>query len=246
MKKSQMIRASRRPISVPALLDINDLVCGYGGGVVLENLSLSIKPGERVGLLGRNGVGKTTLLKTIMGLVPITSGNIALSGASLNKKHPHQVAGQGIGYVPQGREIFADFTVQENLQLGDLTASSFDEIYQLFPVLKQRAHSRAGSFSGGQQQQLAIGRALVAKPKLLLLDEPSEGVQPSIVHEIGQTLVNIAKNHTTAILLVEQNVDMVLNTCERCVFIEGGQISASHTSDYLRANPGTIEQFMGL
>lgn len=228
------------------LLEIDNLTCGYDGGVVLEGLSLSLGVGEVLGVFGRNGVGKTTLLKTIMGLVPVTSGKISLSGENVTNKKPYQIARQGVGYVPQGREIFGDFTVLENLQMGGLAASEFEEIFDLFPVLKERRNARAGSFSGGQQQQLAIGRALVARPKLLLLDEPLEGLQPSIVSEIARTLGLIAARMNMAIVLVEQNVEMVLSLAPRCIFIEGGQIGEDVSSDMLRENPDIIEQFLSV
>lgn len=228
------------------LLEIDNLTCGYEGGVVLEGLSLSLGVGEVLGVFGRNGVGKTTLLKTIMGLVPVASGKISLSGKNVTNKKPYQIARQGVGYVPQGREIFGDFTVLENLQMGGLAASEFEEIFDLFPVLKERRNARAGSFSGGQQQQLAIGRALVARPKLLLLDEPLEGLQPSIVSEIARTLGLIAARMNMAIVLVEQNVEMVLSLAPRCIFIEGGQIGEDVSSDMLRENPDIIEQFLSV
>jgi branched-chain amino acid transport system ATP-binding protein/urea transport system ATP-binding protein len=228
------------------LLEIDNLTCGYDGGVVLEGLSLSLEAGEVLGVFGRNGVGKTTLLKTIMGLVPVISGNISLSGKSIANKEPYQIARQGVGYVPQGREIFGDFTVLENLQMGNLAATGFEEIFNLFPVLKERRNARAGSFSGGQQQQLAIGRALVAKPRLLLLDEPLEGLQPSIVSEIAHTLGLIAKRMNMAIVLVEQNIEMVLSLAPRCIFIEGGRVGEDVTGEELRKNPEIIDQFLSV
>ena len=228
------------------LLEIKDIVCGYDGGVVLEGLSLTVKSGEKLGILGRNGVGKTTLIKTIMGQVPVAAGSISLGGKSITNLPSFKIAKSGIGYVPQGREIFADFTVRENLLMGNLKAENFRHVFELFPVLAQRIDSKAGSFSGGQQQQLAIARALVAEPDILLLDEPSEGVQPSIVQEIGQVLSAIAAETGTAVVLVEQNIELVLDTCDRCIFLEDGAIAASHATEELRDNPHIIEQFMGL
>ena len=229
-----------------ALLEIQNIVCGYDGGVVLEDLSLSVKAGEKLGILGRNGVGKTTLIKAIMGQVPVASGSINFGGKRISGLPSYKIAKSGIGYVPQGREIFAGFSVRENLLMGNLKAQNFDHVFELFPVLAQRIDSKAGSFSGGQQQQLAIARALVSEPDILLLDEPSEGVQPSIVTEIGQVLSAIASETGTAVVLVEQNIELVLDTCHRCVFVEDGTIAASHATGELRENPKIIEQFMGL
>ncbi len=231
---------------MPPLLEIENLVCGYEGGVVLEGLFLHVDEGEVIGIFGRNGVGKTTLLKTIMGLVPVKSGSIRMSGQEIANLEPFQVARKGVGYVPQGREIFTDFTVQENLEMGDLDKTGISEVFDLFPVLKERRNSRAGTFSGGQQQQLAIARALVSRPKLLLLDEPLEGLQPSIVAEIAGTLGLIAKTMKMSIILVEQNIEMVLGLASRCVFVEAGKIDMEYASDELGENPAIIEGFLSI
>ncbi len=237
---------SGRHILALPLLEIDRLVCGYEGGVVLEQLSLQVGEGEVLAVLGRNGVGKTTLLKTIMGLVATSSGRVVFSGQSISNLEPYQIARKGIGYVPQGREIFAEFTVLENLAMGNLGTDDFSDVFKLFPVLEQRQSSQAGTFSGGQQQQLAIARALVARPKLLLLDEPLEGLQPSIVSEISEILKHITSTMNMGILLVEQNIDMVFSIAERCIFIEGGSVERDHTVAELRENPRIIEGYLGI
>ncbi|MBN8997788.1 MAG: ABC transporter ATP-binding protein [Rhizobiales bacterium] len=227
-------------------LVVSDLVAGYGGGVVLEGLSLDVPAGKSVALLGRNGVGKTTLLKTIMGLIHPKSGSITFAGHRIDRREPFQVARAGIGYVPQGREVFADLTVEENLLLGDLTASDADAVYAIFPALAEKRNSAGGRLSGGQQQQLAIGRALMAKPKLLLLDEPSEGIQPSVVDEIATILARTVKTEGMALLLVEQNVEIALRLTEQVCFIDQGRVVASETAAALRASPALIETHMAL
>ncbi len=228
------------------LLEIEGLCAGYGTGTVIEDLSLRLRAGEVLGLLGRNGVGKTTLLKTLMGMIPPRAGRIFFAGADIAGWQNYRIARHGIGYVPQGREIFADFTVLENLRLGNLDRDDFSDIFTLFPDLAERRHERAGSFSGGQQQQLAIARALVAGPKLLLLDEPSEGVQPSIVAEIAEKLAAITRERGMSIVLVEQNIDMALGLCGRIAFMEGGRIAEEHNTAALRADPAPIERYLGV
>lgn len=192
------------------LLEIAGLVAGYGGGTVLHGVDLSVAPGEGVAVLGRNGVGKTTLLKAIIGLVRPRSGTIGFAGARIGGLPPFRIARAGIAYVPQGREVFADLTVEENLILGDLQAPDAGRAYAVFPALAERRRVPAGRLSGGQQQQLAIARALMARPRLLLLDEPSEGVQPSVVLELADTLAAVAAAEGMAIILVEQNIDLAL------------------------------------
>jgi branched-chain amino acid transport system ATP-binding protein/urea transport system ATP-binding protein len=227
-------------------LRVEGLVSGYGGGVVIDDLSMAVAPGETVALLGRNGVGKTTLLRTIMGLRPPRQGTIHFAGERIDRREPFEIARRGIGYVPQGREIFPDLTVEENLALGDLKAASADEIYAIFPALAEKRRTPGGGLSGGQQQQLAIGRALMAKPRLLLLDEPSEGIQPSIVGEIAAILARIVRETGMALVLVEQNIEMALGLASRADLIDNGRIVASERVERLRADPRIIEKHMAL
>jgi urea ABC transporter ATP-binding protein UrtE len=227
-------------------LVVADLVAGYGGGVVLEGLSLEVPAGKSVAILGRNGVGKTTLLKTVMGLIRPKSGSITFAGHRIDRHEPFQVVRAGIGYVPQGREVFADLTVEENLLLGDLKAAGADAVYAIFPALAEKRRSAGGRLSGGQQQQLAIGRALMGKPRLLLLDEPSEGIQPSVVEEITAILARTVKEQGMSLLLVEQNVEIALRLAEQVFFIDQGRVVASESAAALRASPTHNETHMAL
>ena len=225
-------------------LVVENLVAGYGQGTVLDGLSLTLAPGEALALIGRNGAGKTTLLKTIMGLVRPRSGAIRFGGTRIDHRAPFEVSRRGIAYVPQGREIFVDLTVEENLLLGNLDASDAAEAFAIFPALVGRRKDAAGGLSGGQQQQLAIGRALMAHPQVILLDEPSEGIQPSIVLEITAILRRIAGERGMGLILVEQNIDMVLALCDRAVFIERGRTVGEAATAALRADPALIEQHL--
>ena len=227
-------------------LEITDLVAGYGLGVVLEQASLTINAGERVALVGRNGAGKTTLLKTVMGLLHPRSGTITFAGEPLTRLPSFEIARRGIGYVPQGREVFTDLTVEENLLLGDLKARDARDAYNLFPALSNKRQDRAGRLSGGQQQQLAIARALMARPKLLLLDEPSEGIQPSVVTEIGILLARVAAERGMGLILVEQNIEMALSIATRVLVIEHGRIVASEPVEAVRARPELVEAMLSI
>ncbi|NIF31845.1 urea ABC transporter ATP-binding subunit UrtE [Enterobacter sp. Cy-643] len=212
------------------MLQVNELNQYYGGSHILRGVSFEVRVGEVTCLLGRNGVGKTTLLKSLMGLVPVKGGSISWQGKNITQRKPHQRVQAGIAYVPQGREIFPRLTVEENLLMGLSRFSGReakavpDEIYQLFPVLKEMKLRRGGDLSGGQQQQLAIGRALACKPQLLILDEPTEGIQPSIIKEIGQVIRHLAGRGDMAILLVEQFYDFAAELADQYLVMSRGEI----------------------
>ena len=205
----------------------------YGGSHILRNVSLEAKEGEVTVILGRNGVGKTTLLKSMMGVVPVKTGQIVLDGAPITKDTPYERVRKGVGYVPQGREIFGRLTVQENLRMALAYKSGSTpippELFELFPVLKQMINRRGGDLSGGQQQQLAIARALAAGPKLLILDEPTEGIQPSIIKDIGRVIRMLADRgigagRPMAIVLVEQFYDFAAELADQYIVMERGEI----------------------
>src|SRR4051794_33428886 len=225
-------------------LVVDSIAAGYGEGTVLDGLTLAVAPGEAVALVGRNGAGKTTLLRALMGLVKLKAGSISFLGQRVDRLEPFERARLGLGYVPQGREMFSDLTVEENLRLGDLAAASVDQSFAMFPALAGKRREAAGRLSGGQQQQLAIARALMGAPKLLLLDEPSEGIQPSVVDEIAAVLSRIAAERGMGLLLVEQNLDMALAIASRIAFVAQGRIAASETSATLRREPGLIERHL--
>jgi urea transport system ATP-binding protein len=196
----------------------------YGGSHILRNVSFDVPPGKVTALLGRNGVGKTTLLRTLMGLVPARSGRIVFEERDLTQARPYERARAGIGYVPQGREIFPRLTVEENLLMG---AKRIPEaVLGMFPVLKQMLGRRGGDLSGGQQQQLAIGRALAMRPRLLILDEPTEGIQPSIIKEIERAIRTLAATGEMAILLVEQYYDFARSLADQYLVMERGELVA--------------------
>lgn len=200
----------------------------YGGSHILRGLSFEAAPGKVTAILGRNGVGKTTLLKAIMGLVPVTSGRIAFGGEDLTRAPSHRRVRAGIAYVPQGREIFPRLTVQENLMMGLASrprgTAVPERVFELFPVLRSMLGRRGGDLSGGQQQQLAIGRALAMGPSLLILDEPTEGIQPSIIKEIERTIGALAAEGSMAIVLVEQYYDFARTLADRYLVMQRGEI----------------------
>ncbi len=212
------------------MLKVTGLNQYYGGSHILRDLSFEIPAGKVTALLGRNGVGKTTLLRTLMGLVPAATGAVKFEDRDLTAAAPYDRARAGIGYVPQGREIFPRLTVGENLEMGLATrprgAAIPDRIYDMFPVLKQMLHRRGGDLSGGQQQQLAIGRALAMAPRLLILDEPTEGIQPSIIKDIERVIRSLATGGEMAILLVEQYYDFARSLADQYLVMERGEIIA--------------------
>ncbi|MBI3372824.1 MAG: urea ABC transporter ATP-binding subunit UrtE [Betaproteobacteria bacterium] len=212
------------------MLSVSGLNQYYGGSHILRDLSFDVPSGKVTALLGRNGVGKTTLLKTLMGLIPATTGSVKFGATDLTRAAPYQRVRAGIGYVPQGREIFARLTVEENLQMGLATRPRGtripEPIYEMFPVLRQMLGRRGGDLSGGQQQQLAIGRALAAGPKLLIMDEPTEGIQPSIIKDIERVIRSLAQRGDMAILLVEQYYDFARSLADQYFVMERGEIIA--------------------
>ena len=217
------------------MLQVNQLNQYYGAAHTLRGVSLNVEKGKCLSLLGRNGVGKTTLLKCLMGVLPVAAGNVSLEGRDITKLKPHQRAALGIAYVPQGREIFARLTVEENLLMGMATLSGRKaslikgEVYELFPVLKEMLHRRGGDLSGGQQQQLAIARALLAEPKLIILDEPTEGIQPSIIKDIGRVISLLRQRGDIGILLCEQYFDFARELADHFVVMSRGEVVAAGT-----------------
>ncbi|WP_267356394.1 MULTISPECIES: urea ABC transporter ATP-binding subunit UrtE [unclassified Methylobacterium] len=214
------------PSATPALA-VEDLHAAYGQSEVLHGLTFSVAPGEIVAVMGRNGMGKTTLMKTLMGLVPVKSGSIQVEGADVAGLKSHVRVVKGLAYVPQGRMIFSTMTVQENIETG-LTVTGArkvpQDLYDMFPVLWEMKGRRGGNLSGGQQQQLAIARALASRPKVLLLDEPTEGIQPSIIREMGRTLKNIRDARGLSIVVSEQVLSFALDVADRVIVMENGSI----------------------
>ncbi|MBV7453420.1 urea ABC transporter ATP-binding subunit UrtE [Acidovorax sp. sif1233] len=212
------------------MLTVQNINQYYGGSHILRDVSLTAQSGKVTVLLGRNGVGKTTLLKSLMGLVPIRSGGITFDGKPIDKATPYDRARAGIGFVPQGREIFGRLTVEENLRMGLAYKSGATPVpphlYELFPVLKQMLGRRGGDLSGGQQQQLAIARALAPGPRLLILDEPTEGIQPSIIKDIGRVIRMLADKGEMAILLCEQYYDFAQELADDYLVMERGEVIA--------------------
>jgi len=212
-----------------AMLELAGVRSGYGDTPILHDIDLAVDHGEVVGVMGKNGVGKSTLVKTVVGLLSATAGQITIDGTDVTDRDADDRARMGVGYIPQGREVFPKLTVEENLRMGEtINADSddllYDEVYDYFSILEERASQQGGTLSGGQQQMLAIGRALVGNPDLLVLDEPSEGIQPSIVDQITEDIRAINRDLGTTVLFVEQNLGVVQEMADRCYAMERGRI----------------------
>lgn len=232
------------------MLELRDIHTYYGDSYILQGVSLQVERGQVVGLLGRNGAGKTTTINTIIGFVSPRAGQTIFKGRDVTREPPHTIAAMGIGLVPQGRRLFPDLTVQENVTLaasssnGDLRWT-LDRIYDLFPALKARERNRAGQLSGGEQQMVAIARALMTNPDLLLMDEPSEGLAPLLVREIGRVLMEL-KEEGLSILLVEQNLPLATRITDRVYVMNKGRIVFEGTPADLQANEQVKTQYLGV
>jgi branched-chain amino acid transport system ATP-binding protein len=214
-----------------AVLSARGLRSGYGGKPVLQGVDIDVRPGEIVAIIGRNGVGKSTLMKTLVGLLTVTAGSIRFSGQQVEQLAAHKRARRGIGYVPQGRDVFPRMSVEENLKVGEMIrgradSADYERVYVAFPILAERRHQRAGTLSGGQQQQLAIGRVLIGRPSLILLDEPSEGIQPSVVQDIARIVTELNRSGGITIVFVEQNLDMIRAMAQRAYVMDKGRVVA--------------------
>jgi urea transport system ATP-binding protein len=223
------------------ILDISGLWVAYGATPILQGVDMTVRRGEIVGVIGRNGAGKTTLMRCLIGLIRATRGSVSLFDRDITRMPADARARAGMGYIPQGRDVFPQMTVEENLEVGKLIGGPDarklpDLVYSYFPRLKERRRQIAGTMSGGEQQQLAIGRALIGNPVLMLLDEPSEGVQPSIVQMICEVLKSIRNEIGTTIVFVEQNLDTILEIAERCYVMDKGRISTTLSQDQINAD----------
>ncbi len=232
------------------ILSVSKLRSGYATGDVLQGISIDIHRGEMVGVLGRNGVGKSTLMRTLIGLLPARDGRIVFRGEDITRERTDLRARRGIGYVPQGREIFPHMSVLENLKMGTLINAGrakpdFEVVYSFFPFLRERQAQRGGTLSGGQQEMLAIARALVNSPDLVLLDEPSDGVQPSIVEEIGEIIAELNAKHGLTVLIVEQNIDLIQKLASRAYVFDKGRVVRTLGKDELR-NTEQLAQFLAI
>ena len=221
------------------MIEVANLDAGYNQSRVIHDMSFKVAPREILAIVGRNGMGKTTLLKTLMGILPHKAGAIRVGDKDLSKMETHQRVAEGLAFVPQGRMIFPNLTVLENMMTavkGKLEESELNEIYSLFPVLREMKNRKGGNLSGGQQQQLAIARALLTKPKVLILDEPTEGIQPSIIKDIAKVLREIRKMRDLTIIVTEQVLSFVLDACDRLMVIERGRIIHEDLRERVDAN----------
>jgi branched-chain amino acid transport system ATP-binding protein len=244
---------SNADTSIQPLIQVEDVHTYYGKSHILHGISLTIAPGEVVGLLGRNGVGKSTTLKTIMGLVPAREGKVHYCGQAITGMPPHKLARLGIAYVPEDRRIFRLLTVMENLRTGldrggvtdDKKKELLDKVFTYFPVLAERRSQAGGTLSGGEQQMLAIARAMMLEPKIILLDEPTEGLMPRMVSQIGQ-IIDVLHKEGVAILLVEQNVPLTLAASQRVYIMEKGTVRHHCAASELDVNDAVIKQYLGV
>jgi len=231
------------------MLKVDAIDVAYDKVQVLFGMSLHVAPGEILCLLGRNGAGKTTTLKSIMGLVPVRSGTILFNGTTLNSIAPHRIPFEGIAYVPQGRRLFAELSVRQNMEIGMMVGGRNkavqESVLNMFPRLRERLKQRAETLSGGEQQMLAMARALCTQPKLIMLDEPTEGLQPSMISLIKEVILQLQKQNV-AIILVEQHVDTVRDLADRIAFVEHGRNPETVTSDALNQHPEKIKQYLGV
>jgi len=229
------------------MLAVSDLHVAYGESEVLHGLDFEVQPNEIVAIMGRNGMGKTTLMKSLIGLVPSSQGAIRIGESEITGLKSHQRVGQGVAYVPQGRMIFSTMTVEENVETGlTVTGESKvpEDIYELFPVLLEMKSRRGGNLSGGQQQQLAIARALASKPKVLLLDEPTEGIQPSIIREMARTLRKIRDDRGLSIVVSEQVLSFALDVADRVLVLENGRIV--HEAPRAQVDEDKVARFLSV
>jgi urea transport system ATP-binding protein len=229
------------------MFDVRNLSAAYGQSQVLHGIDLSVDRGEIIVLVGRNGMGKSTLMKSLIGVMPARSGQIVVDGADVTKLPSHQRVARGLAYVPQGRQIFGTMTVRENIEAGRVvTGQSYipREIFDLFPILADFANRKGGNLSGGQQQQLAIARALASDPKVLLLDEPTEGIQPSIIKDLARLLRDIRSIRNICIVVCEQLLSFVLDIADRILVMEGGRIV--HTDTREHADEAAIARFLAV
>ena len=236
-----------------ALMELRNVCTYYGNIQALRNISLSIEEGEIVTLIGANGAGKTTTLMSICGITSIRSGEIMLDGIDISRQSPHKIVAMGLSQVPEGRRIFPQLTVAENLDMGAflrdnkvLVKADLEEVFELFPRLAERRNQQGGTLSGGEQQMLAISRALMARPRILLLDEPSLGLAPLIVHNIFEIIKRINEERKTTIFLVEQNANMALKIANKGYVLQNGSIKMADTAENLLANAEVRKAYLGL